>query len=276
LCIRNSTYLFGIRVIGHFIWSNLNPTALKVKKVLISQPQPTTGKSPYFDLAEKYGVEFVFKPFIRVEPLTAKEFRQQHVNILDHTAVVFTSRHAVDHFFQLCAEMRITIPEDMKYFCITETVSLYIQKYVQYRKRKVFFGNTGKVDSLMAPILKHKTEKYFIPMSNVHTGELRNLLDANNIAHTEAIMYRTVSNEFESGELDDFDMLVFFSPAGIDSLKQNAPDFVQGEKIIGCFGGTTAKAIRDAGLRLDIEAPVPGITSMSAAIDAWFAANQKK
>ena len=113
MCVRNSTYLFGIRVIGHFIWSNLNPTALKVKKVLISQPQPTTGKSPYFDLAEKYGVEFVFKPFIRVEPLTAKEFRQQHVNILDHTAVVFTSRHAVDHFFQLCAEMRITIPEDM-------------------------------------------------------------------------------------------------------------------------------------------------------------------
>ena len=207
---------------------------MKVKKVLISQPQPTTGKSPYFDLAEKYGVEFVFKPFIRVDPLSAKEFRQQHVNILDHTAVVFTSRHAVDHFFQLCAEMR------------------------------------------MAPILKHKTEKYFIPMSNVHTGELKELLDANKIAHTEAVMYRTVSNEFAAGELDDYDMLVFFSPAGIESLKQNAPDFVQGEKIIGCFGGTTAKAIRDAGLRLDIEAPVPGITSMSAAIDAWFAANQKK
>ena len=168
---------------------------MKVKKVLISQPQPTTGKSPYFDLADKYGVEFVFKPFIRVEPLSAKEFRQQHVNILDHTAVVFTSRHAVDHFFQLCAEMRITIPEDMKYFCITETVSLYIQKYVQYRKRKVFFGNTGKVDSLMAPILKHKTEKYFIPMSNVHTGELKDLLDANNIAHTEAVMYRTVDRK---------------------------------------------------------------------------------
>ena len=170
--------------------------------------------------------------------------------------------------------MRVNIPEDMKYFCITETVSLYIQKYVQYRKRKVFFGNTGKVDSLMAPILKHKTEKYFIPMSNVHTGELKALLDANKIAHTEAVMYRTVSNEFQAGELDDYDMLVFFSPAGIESLKQNAPDFVQGDKVIGCFGGTTAKAIRDAGLRLDIEAPVPGITSMSAAIDQWLAANK--
>lgn len=246
---------------------------MKVQRILISQPQPTTGKSPYFDLAEKYGVEFVFKPFIRVDPLSVKEFRQQHVNILDHTAVVFTSRHAVDHFFQLCAEMRVNIPDDMKYFCITETVSLYIQKYVQYRKRKVFFGNTGKVDSMMVSILKHKTEKYFIPMSNVHTGELKTLLDANGISHTEAVMYQTVSNEFQAGELDNYDMLVFFSPAGIESLKQNAPDFVQGDKIIGCFGAPTAKAIRDAGLRLDIEAPVAGITSMSAAIDAWMSAN---
>lgn len=248
---------------------------MKVKRVLISQPQPATGKSPYFDLAEKYGVEFVFKPFIRVDPLSVKEFRQQHVNILDHTAVVFTSRHAVDHFFQLCAEMRVNIPDDMKYFCITETVSLYIQKYVQYRKRKVFFGNTGKVDGMMTPILKHKSEKYFIPMSNVHTGELKALLDANGITHTEAVMYQTVSNEFQAGELDNYDMLVFFSPAGIESLKQNAPDFVQGDKIIGCFGAPTAKAIRDAGLRLDIEAPVAGITSMSAAIDAWMSANNK-
>lgn len=249
---------------------------MKVRKILISQPQPATGKSPYFDLAEKYGVEFVFKPFIRVDPLSAKEFRQQKVNILDHTAVVFTSRHAVDHFFQLCAEMRISIPEDMKYFCITETVSLYIQKYVQYRKRKVFFGTTGSVDSLMTPILKHKTENYLIPMSNVHTGDLKAMLDANGISHTEAVMYRTVSNEFQAGELDAYDMLVFFSPAGIDSLKQNAPDFVQGDKVIGCFGAATVKAIREAGLRLDIEAPVPGITSMSAAIDAWLAANCKK
>ncbi len=245
----------------------------KIKRVLISQPQPATGKSPYFDLAGKYGCEFVFKPFIRVDPISAKDFRQQKVNILDHTAVVFTSRHAVDHFFKLCQELRVTVPEDMKYFCITETVSLYIQKYVQYRKRKVFFGTTGSVDSLMVPILKHKTEKYLLPMSNVHTGELTRLLDANGISHTEAVMYLTVSNEFAKEELDDFDMMIFFSPAGIESLKTNCPDFVQGEKIIGCFGAATANAIREAGLRLDIEAPVPGITSMSAAIDAWFAAN---
>ena len=247
-----------------------------IKKILVSQPKPSSERSPYYDIAERLNVEIVFRPFIKVQGITPKEFRAQKISILDHTAVVFTSRHAIDHFFTLCKEMRVVIPEDMKYFCITETVALYIQKYVQYRKRKVFFGTTGKVDSLMAPILKHKTERYFIPMSNVHTGELKELLDANKIAHTEAVMYRTVSNEFQAGELDDYDMLVFFSPAGIESLKENAPDFVQGEKIIGCFGGTTAKAIRDAGLRLDIEAPVPGITSMSAAIDAWFAANQKK
>ena len=126
---------------------------MKIKRILISQPQPTSGKSPYFDLADKYGVEFVFKPFIRVEKLSAKEFRQQRVSILDHTAVVFTSRHAIDHFFNLCAELRINVPDDMKYFCITETVSLYIQKYVQYRKRKGFFGTTGKVDNLLARIL---------------------------------------------------------------------------------------------------------------------------
>lgn len=248
---------------------------MKVNKILISQPQPATAKSPYFDIAAKYGVEFVFKPLIRVEALSAKEFRQQKVSILDHTAIVFTSRHAVDHFFNLCTELRITIPDDMKYFCITEQVSLYIQKYVQYRKRKVFFGTTGKVEGLMVPILKHKTEKFLQPMSNVHSGELTRMLDDHGISHTEAVMYLTVSNEFSKDEIDAYDMLVFFSPAGIESLQKNWPDFVQGDKIIGCFGAPTAKAIRDAGLRLDIEAPVEGITSMSAAIDVWLAARSK-
>lgn len=240
-------------------------------KILISQPQPASSKSPYFDLRDKYGVEVVFKPFIKVERLSAKEFRQQKISILDHTAVVFTSRHAVDHFFELSKELRIAIPEDMKYFCISDQVANYIQKYVQYRKRKVFFGETGKVDGMMPSILKHKTEKYFIPVSNVHTGELKALLDANGIAHSEAVMYRTVSNEFEPGELCQFDMMVFFSPAGVDSLWKNAPDFVQGKVAIGCFGDVTAKAVEDAGLRLDIKAPAPGITSMAAAIDLYLA-----
>ncbi len=247
---------------------------MKVKKILISQPQPATNKSPYFDISEKYGVEVVFKPFIRIESLPIKEFRQQKVSILDHSAVVFTSRHAVDHFFKLCAELRITVPDDMKYFCITETVSLYIQKYVQYRKRKVFFGITGTVDSLMVPIMKHKTENYLLPVSNVHTGELKALLDANEIKHSEAVMYRTVSNEFKPDELKEYDMLVFFSPAGIESLKENVPSFVQGDTIIGCFGAATAKTIREAGFRLDVEAPVDGVSSMSAALDLFLSKNK--
>ena len=191
---------------------------MKIRKVLVSQPKPTSEKSPYFDIAEKYGVEIVFRPFIKVESLSAKEFRQQKVSILDHTAVIFTSRHAIDHFFHLCSELRVTVPEDMKYFCVTEAVALYIQKYVQYRKRKVFFGATGKIDDLLPSMIKHKTEKFFVPMSDVHTDEIKNLLDKSNLQHSEAVMYRTVSNDFASEESFDYDMLIFFSPAGINSL----------------------------------------------------------
>lgn len=239
-------------------------------KILISQPQPASTKSPYFDLRDKYGAEVVFRPFIKVESLTAKEFRQQKVSILDHTAIVFTSRHAVDHFFALCKELRIQIPDEMKYFCITDQVANYIQKYVQYRKRKVFFGENGKVDGMMPVILKHKTEKFFIPVSDVHTGEMKTLLDQNGVFHSEAVMYRTVSNDFQPEDIDGFDMMIFFSPAGVDSLKKNAPDFVQGKVAIGCFGDITAKAVEDAGFRLDIKAPAPGITSMAAAIDLYL------
>ena len=189
---------------------------MKVKKILISQPQPASGKSPYFELGEKYGVDVIFRQFIKIESLSAKEFRQQKISILDHTAIVFTSRHAVDHFFKLCAEMRVAVPDEMKYFCITETVALYIQKFVQYRKRKVFFGSTGRVDSLITPILKHKTEKYFIPVSNVHTGELKALLDKNSISHSEAVMYKTVSNDFLPEDIRGIDMIIFFSPAGVE------------------------------------------------------------
>lgn len=245
---------------------------MKIKKILISQPKPADGKSPYFDLSAKYGSEFVFNPFIHVESVSPKEFRAQKINILDHSAIIFTSRHAVDHFFQLCAELRVAIPDDMKYFCISEIVSLYIQKYVQYRKRKVFFGTTGKTDSLITSILKHKSEKYFMPVSDVHVpGELAKAMENAKVTLTEGVMYRTVSNEISREELEQYDMLVFFSPAGIESLNKNFPDFVQGDKVIGCFGAPTAKAIREAGLRLDIEAPVEGITSMSAAIDKYLA-----
>ena len=248
---------------------------MKIKKVLVSQPKPASEKSPYYDIAEKYGVKIDFRPFIKVESLSAKEFRQQKVSILDHTAVIFTSRHTIDHFFNLCTELRVTIPETMKYFCVTEAVALYIQKYVQYRKRKIFFGATGKIEDLVPSIVKHKTEKYLVPMSDVHNDDVKNLLDKNNIQHTEAVMYRTVSNDFTSDEEFDYDMLVFFSPAGVTSLKKNFPDFDQKEIRIGTFGSTTAQAVRDAGLRLDLEAPTVQAPSMTAALDMFIKENNK-
>ena len=244
---------------------------MKIKKVLVSQPKPTSDKSPYFDIAEKYGVEIVFRPFIKVESLSAKEFRQQKVSILDHTAIVFTSRHAIDHFFNLCTDLRVTIPETMKYFCTSEQIALYIQKYVQYRKRKVFYGNTGKFADLLPSIVKHNSEKYFVPMSDVHNDEIKNALDAKKINHTEAVMYRTVSNDFGEDEKFDYDMLLFFSPAGIASLMKNFPNFEQKDIAIGCFGPATAKAVKDAGLRLDLEAPTVESPSMTAALDKFIA-----
>lgn len=241
-----------------------------IKKILVSQPQPSSPKSPYFDIAERHNVELVFRPFIKVEGLNAKEFRQQHINILDFTAIVFTSRHAIDHFFNLAKEMRITIPEDMKYFCITETVSLYIQKYVQYRKRKVFFGQTGKIQDVLPHMLKHKTERYLVPQSNVHNDEIKDMMDSKSLTHQECVMYRTVSNDFKPGEAFDYDMLVFFSPSGINSLKKNFPDFNQEEIAIATFGPTTSKAAKDAGLRVDLEAPSPKYPSITAALDDYI------
>ena len=249
---------------------------MKIKKVLVSQPKPSSDKSPYFDIAEKYGVEIVFRPFIKVEGVSAKEFRQQKVSILDHTAVVFTSRHAIDHFFTLCTELRVTIPETMKYFCTSEQIALYIQKYVQYRKRKVFFGATGKFADLMPSIVKHNSEKYLVPLSDVHTDEIKNALDAKKIQHSEAVMYRTVSNDFTPEEKFDYDMLLFFSPAGIQSLLKNFPKFDQKDMAIGCFGPATAKAVKDAGLRLDLEAPTVEAPSMTAALDKFIAENNKE
>ena len=243
-----------------------------IKKILISQPKPISEKSPYFDIAEKYNVEFVFRPFIKVEGLEPKEFREQKINILDFTTIVFTSRHAIDNFFTLAKQMRITIPEDMKYFCVTETISLYIQKYVQYRKRKVFFGNTGKIDDLLPTMVKHKTEKYLVPMSDVNSGSVAKLLESKKLQHRECVMYRTVSNDFTEQEAKDFDydMLVFFSPSGIESLTKNFPSFDQGKVAIATFGPATAKAAQDAGLRVDLEAPSKQYPSMTGALQHYL------
>lgn len=241
-----------------------------IKKILVSQPRPTTAKSPYFDLEERYGVEIVFRPFIKVERLSTKEFRAQKVNILDHTAIVFTSRHAIDHFFGLCKELRITIPETMKYFCITETVALYIQHYIQYRKRKIFYGTTGRIEDLLPQMVRHKQEKYLVPQSSVHTDDLVTLLRSKKLKVAECVMYQTVSNDFTPEEKLDYDMLVFYSPSGIQSLLKNFPDFKQDDMVIATLGPTTAQAVRDAGLRLDIEAPSPAYPSMPMAMGAYI------
>lgn len=244
-------------------------------KILVSQPKPASDKSPYFDIARKYNVTIDFKQFIKVESVSSKEFRQQKVTILDHTAIVFTSRHAIDHFFGLCAELRVTIPETMKYFCVSETIALYIQKYVQYRKRKIFFGDNGKIEGLIPIMVKHKNEKYFVPLSSVPTDEITQLFDANSLQHTEAVMYRTVSHIYEPGELDGYDMMIFFSPAGIVSLKENLPNFVQGDTKIACFGPATAAAIKEEGLRLDLEAPTAEAPSMTMALEQYLAKMNK-
>lgn len=247
--------------------------ALKIKKILISQPQPSE-KSPYFEIAKKYGVDIVFRPFIKVEGLSSKEFRQQKISLPEYTAVIFTARTAIDHFFRLCECLRVTIPETMRYFCTTETIALYLQKYIAYRKRKIFFGNTGKLNDLIPALTKHADEKYLLPVSDVNNGEYP-LLDQHNINYTKAVMYRTVSNDFKPGEPFDYDMLVFFSPAGIQSLLKNFPNFEQGDIKIGCFGPTTAKAVHDAGLRLDVEAPQPELPSMTAALEHFLKEQSK-
>ena len=241
-----------------------------IRKILVSQPKPTTEKSPYYDIAEKYGAQIVFRPFIKVESVNAKEFRSQRINILDHTAVIFTAKTAIDHFFGMSEELRIQIPESMKYFCVTEAIAVYLQKYIVYRKRKIFYPASGKLEDLMIPVMKHCRESFLIPASDVHKDDLIRLLDDKKIRYTLSIMYRTVSNDFGPDEEFDYDVLLFFSPAGIASLLKNFPNFEQGDRIIGTFGPTTAKAVREAGLRLDIEAPNPEAPSMIGALENYL------
>ena len=246
---------------------------MKIKKILVSQPKPSGDKSPYFDIAKKYNIEMVFRPFIKTEGLTAKEFRQAKVNLADFTAVIFTSKAAIDNFFRLCEDMRVKVPDTMRYFCTTEAIALYLQKYIVYRKRKIFFGASGKLndDTLLAAIDKNKKEKFLFPISDVHKEDTA-ILEGRGIDVTKAVMFRTVSNDFSADEPFDYDMLLFFSPAGIASLKKNFPDFDQDKQNIylGGFGPTTVKAIQDAGLRADIQAPNSEHRSMPGALGAFI------
>jgi len=248
---------------------------VNVKKVLVSQPKPSSEKSPYYDIAQKYGVEIIFRPFIKVEGLSAKEFRQAKINITDFTAIIFTARTAIDHFFRLCEEMRVSISDNMKYFCTTESIALYLQKYIVYRKRKIFHGTTGKLEGLVPALVKHNKERYLYVVSDVNKTD-SNVLDENKINYTKAVMYRTVSNDFAPEERFDYDMLLFFSPQGIESLMKNFPDFQQGDIKIGTFGPSAASAVKNAGLRLDFEAPNPNAPSMTAALDNFLSEENRK
>lgn len=243
-----------------------------IKKILISQPRPASDKSPYFDIENDYDVKFEFRPFIKVEGITSKEFRQQHVSLGDYTAVVFTSKYAIDNFFALAKELRVNIPETMKYFCTTETIALYIQKYVQYRKRKVFFGESGKIDDLLPSMIKHNKEKYLVPLSSVHNDDIKNLLDKNGINHTECVMYQTVNDDFTAEEIKNFDcdMVVLFSPTGVKCLHDNLDDKVKKGLKVATFGPATAKAAEAAGYNLEIQAPTPKYPSMISALRAYL------
>ncbi|GAA0892268.1 uroporphyrinogen-III synthase [Fulvivirga kasyanovii] len=240
-----------------------------VRSILVSQPKPSDENSPYFKLAEKYNLKVDFRPFIQVDPVSLKEFRQQKIDVLKHTAVIFTSRNAVDHFFKICEEMKIEMPADMKYFCISEQTANYLQKYIVIRKRKIFTGHRTATD-LLEILKKHKNEKYLFPCSDIRKNDIPDFLNQNGFNYSEAIIYRTVASDLSDLENVYYDILAFFSPSGINSLLVNFPEFKQNNTRIAAFGPTTAKAVRDADLILDIEAPLPNAPSMTGAIELYI------
>jgi uroporphyrinogen-III synthase len=248
---------------------------LKIKRILISQPQPTTEKSPYFEVAEKYKVALDFFQFIRIEGVSAKDFRASRINILEFTAVIFNSRTAIDHFFRVCEELRAQVPDTMKYFCTSESIAVYLQKYIVYRKRKIFYGQKT-MDDLVDILVKHKEEKYLVPTSTVHNDEIPVLLTQYHLNFTKAFFYKTLATDLTHLNLKEYDMLVFYSPAGIESLFTNFPEYKQDETYIGTFGPNTAKAGEKFGLRIDLKVPSPEFPSMTMALDKFLGEQCKK
>ncbi len=250
-------------------------TDLKVKSILVTQPKPESDKSPYADLQKKYNLKIDFRSFIHVEGVPAQDFRQQRVNIAEHNAVILTSRNAVDHFFRICQEMRVTVPDTMKYFCISESTAFYLQKYVQYRKRRIFHGK-ATINELIDIIKKHKEDKFLYPCTDVHKEDIPEILDKHKIQYSKAVIYRTVCSDLSDLAEVFYDVLVFFSPSGITSLYKNFPKFKQNKTRIAAFGPSTAKAVEEAGLRLDIHAPKPGTPSMTMALEEYIKSANKK
>jgi uroporphyrinogen-III synthase len=248
-----------------------------VKKILITQPKPEGVKSPYFDLAKKYSLSLDFYPFIVVEGIPAKDFRKQKIEIAAYTAVIFTSRNAIDHFFRTCEEMKITVSQDTKYFCITEAVALYLQKFILYRKRKVFYGADGTNKSLFDVINKHKdNEKFLYPCSESFDSEITNWLKSHNCGYATPVLYKIISNDIREVMARDYDVICFFTPGGVRSLMENFPNFKQNGTRIGAFGANTFKAAEEAGLVLDIKAPQPQAPSMISALEKFLSSVKRK
>jgi len=248
---------------------------LAIKTILVSQPKPDGDKSPYYDLADKYKLKIDFRPFIRVEGVSAQEFRTQRVNIPEHTAIILTSKAAIDHFFRMAEETRFTVPDTMKYFCISEAVAYYLQKYVSFRKRKIFFGKQT-IEDLVEVMKKHKKEKFLLPCTDILRDKIPETLEQHNIPFTKAMLYRTVASDLSDLEDVYYDILVFFSPGGIESLFKNFPDFKQNKTAIAAFGPTTANAVLKNNLRLDVHAPMPNAPSMTAALELFVKDQLKK
>jgi len=247
----------------------------RVKSILVSQPKPEGDKSPYFDLAEKHNLKIDFRPFIQVEGVDVKTFRSQRVNILEHSAIILTSKNAADHFFRICEEARVTVPESMKYFCVTEAIAFYLQNYVVYRKRKIFSGKTD-FSSLVEVIRKHKSENYYLPCSDQMKPDVAALLDKYGIRYTRSEIYRTVSSDLSDLADVNYDVLAFYSPWGIRSLFENFPDFKQNNTRIAAFGTATIKAVEERGLTVNIPAPAPNAPSMTMALDNYITQANKK
>jgi len=246
---------------------------LKIKKILVTQNQPDSEKWPYNELATKNNLKIDFRPFIQIEGISLKEFRQSKIDILEHTAVIFSSKTAIDHFFRICEEARVTIPDTMKYFCVSESVAFYLQKYIVYRKRKIFYGKSS-IKDMEDLFQKHKEDKYLLPISDSQNQEIHDFLTKIKIQHTRNIFYRTVSSKIDENEIN-YDVLVFYSPSGVKSLIENFPDFKQNDIKIASFGNTTAKAIQDAGFRIDIKAPIPEAPSMTMALETFIKEHNK-
>jgi len=248
---------------------------LAIKTILVSQPQPEGENSPYFELAKKYKIKIDFRPFIKVEGVSVKEFRAQKINLVDHTGVIITSKVAVDHFFRIAEESRFTVPEEMKYFCISEAVALYLQKYVAYRKRRIFFGKQT-IEDLVEVMKKHKSENFLLPCTDILRDNIPSTLELSKIRFSKTILYRTVAADLSDLENVYYDLLVFFSPGGIESLFVNFPDFKQNSTAIAAFGPTTAMAVEKHNLRLDVKAPHPKAPSMVGAIELFILEQLKK